>query len=1402
MKVRVTSKGLPKFQKAGTYNPEDYKVNTYNAADNTYVPRYSLPEITITAKKQNARRDKNGRLLTKQEIEFQDNIANSMDWLNNSVAGDIVKILDPTGISSWQDAADTFDNPESNWFDKSLAVGSVIPLVGPELRVAGMIPRSLTRLGKGYARIIKTPLQRAIIASRIGKPVVRTAQAALLPIERIVDRVSPLSLNVAQANRQLLNRGLSNAPGYLRIPANIGLGLANDLGRFSRWDRLGDVAGNYHWIDPTAHYTYDENDKEPGRLNYTPCPHCVNRYVEDPQTLSSGFFTGDLNKTGDSLYYNPMNQRNWIPRTQYDFQRDAFERHLRAKDSIENVNRANHKRALELINQKYGGDSLPRFQTAGTNPFTSLPEKGHNWDNLQGFGAGLGAVANYGWNAMKTGVKNAWGDTKDFFKGEDSPQTPCPEGWSRDPMSHMCVPGANVDISKTSASAKDADAQYGSDLMKQQGLFKFGKRHELNQFTDRYNQENGTNLQTPSFGGDMLRFGRGFIGGVGKGIKQAVGNPKLANAGFAGITGLNAIDAYTSARDARRKTREFNDNFLDSGFQNTSVPVFRGNFNNNTGMFQQDRIFNPNEGLGEGATAEDGGQINNTMKIRITGVPDQMMAYGGQTKFGLDLNRRAMQVEPEQNSYDSISDTLTAVPREQANIEAEGGETVYGDLDGDGGLEHMKISGPRHTHGGVPLNVPQGSFVFSDTRSMRIKDPKVLSQFSKSPKKGGYTPAELAKQYDINKFKAIMEDPNADPLSKYTAQLMVKNYQKKLGNLAMVQEGMKGFPGGPPEVAKKSGVKVPEARYGGYSPLPTYQSDERTGEVAWTGANSYNEYKNKLSDPRYQEFLKHAYNIYSNSYPLQKRDIDRNEAKAFLHGDKWKKFNSYDEFMNAHYRAMEGAHKLKEGLTHDQLNTKDWDYGGDNRNKVYNNYARRLGINALNEGDIANHELSMISLAQAAEDPRFKNLWRTQYNGKNDHTTTIIDSDGNEKVINASPVTGVWGNTLNQQLGEVGLQNEGEQGSVVRYRCVNGEIIGSSYPSAALAPADSFETEEQAKIACPDKPNTQGNPKKQTIYQCVPAAKKGQQATTRSQQIDEAAAVPTGWFTTTEAALAACPKGNGWLLPDKINFAAAAYLPPQKYMPYGPDLQYRPSQLALEDWQAQAQNLQQNYNSAANTLGAYQPGQALASNLSYMAGQTANNIGQAIAGTTSRNVDRYNRYAEQQQELKMGVDKHNLENRINLYDKGVLANQNYDNARRRYVSGLAASANNAIKNRAYLNILNATNPSYNIDENGRVIFTGGRGNGQLGTGNGVFDREARKKELKEVYHNLTDQQIDQMVYREEEQMRSGKRSSSADDYFGSDGPFGGGIATQQRYGGDADVYQFLQGGYVTGPEYY
>ena len=200
-------------------------------------------------------------------------------------------------------------------------------------------------------------------------------------------------------------------------------------------------------------------------------------------------------------------------------------------------------------------------------------------------------------------------------------------------------------------------------------------------------------------------------------------------------------------------------------------------------------------------------------KVKIKKLPKARA--GQQVNYGL-YNTPAMMggMNSKPSNEMSVAKTIGSVPRSEANLEAEGGETVVTDLTGIGIPQQYTITGPRHAQGGVPMYLPDKSFVFSDFNKMTLKDPNILSYFGKGGSKTkGFTPADIAKQYDINEYIKILNDPNSDKLSKQTAELMIKNYNLKLGALALAQESKKAFEGG--EVPK---IAEPYMKHMGITP--------------------------------------------------------------------------------------------------------------------------------------------------------------------------------------------------------------------------------------------------------------------------------------------------------------------------------------------------------------------------------------------------------------------------------------------------------------------------------------------------------------------------------------------------------------------------------------------------------
>jgi hypothetical protein len=260
---------------------------------------------------------------------------------------------------------------------------------------------------------------------------------------------------------------------------------------------------------------------------------------------------------------------------------------------------------------------------------------------------------------------------------------------------------------------------------------------------------------------------------------------------------------------------------------------------------------------------------------------------------------------------------------------------------------------------------------------------------------------------------------------------------------------------------------------------------------------------------------------------------------------------------------------------------------------------------------------------------------------------------------------------------------------------------------------------------------TKETPKTYSGYVCLGLNDDGIPNIKTSTYTTEEAFKASGTYATSQEAAMNCPGETipgkippgeipppekvKFLTQDKLGLLGASLFPPQVYLPYVAELPYRQGDLALEDWLAKAQQRQQTFNTAATTLGQYQPGTALASNLSFLAGQTGEGVAQDIAQVDSRNVDRANQFMAQELQRKTANDAYNAEADNKRWEGMTIAKQNLDNARRKYTKGVIQAAQNAISNRGYLDMLNKVNPVYNVDPTSFLsYFKQGYGPDRLG----------------------------------------------------------------------------------------
>lgn len=184
-------------------------------------------------------------------------------------------------------------------------------------------------------------------------------------------------------------------------------------------------------------------------------------------------------------------------------------------------------------------------------------------------------------------------------------------------------------------------------------------------------------------------------------------------------------------------------------------------------------------------------------KVRITKEPLPKAEMGFYSKGKLTNNAFQFPVTFKEGMEPGldIKKNLGPVDRDKANIEAERGETIITPMGDDAWTKSIPktfvIGGKKHSKGGTPLSVPEGSFIFSD--HLKEKDKQILEMLGKAAKKSGYTYAELSKPYMLNDDIKLMLDPNSDDLTRKTAQMNIQNKIDKLGLIALLQESSKGF---------------------------------------------------------------------------------------------------------------------------------------------------------------------------------------------------------------------------------------------------------------------------------------------------------------------------------------------------------------------------------------------------------------------------------------------------------------------------------------------------------------------------------------------------------------------------------------------------------------------------------
>lgn len=835
----------------------------------------------------------------------------------------------------------------------------------------------------------------------------------------------------------------------------------------------------------------------------------------------------------------------------------------------------------------------------------------------------------------------------------------CPYGEIFDPVLQQCVPDINYKGSNTvqqsAAPAAEQYDLYGCVIGKE--TWSVGDQKcvpneqvEPQKFNTNAKLSGGTPKTGPGTGVNPAA----NTAGDSKAPKWTQDVFKL-NASLMGAA--NALSAAAKFKENRRVKREFDRAFREANF-NPVVEQGRnlGNVETNTGVQFPNMLTPINEGMfitqfGGNLMAKDTDKI----KIRIVGGP-QEMKYGGQSGYSLDLGWKKFYTEMSKTTADHYTNTMSEDKSDDAAepvIEAEGGETFIRP-EADGSNSFFELEGKRHTDGGLLLTAEQiesadpktPSFMFSDTKALKIKDPAILEMFNvpKALWKKGVTPAKISKKFKLNEYNAIIKDINSDPLQKSTAQMMLDKNEGMLAKLAAVQESMKG--GQLPMFAQQK--LMGKAKGGG--PLPKFQ---KAGEATWS--KDFEEFKTLFTAPETADLRTALY---------QKYKSERGKSDSVTE----------EQYINSLLEGQRQKYVINEKLAGTpELITEEWDKGG--ANTYYNKIAKKLGLTPQSGQDIRRSQQAFLDMYDLlSSDPDFSkkygSLFAIEYKGVPEPKGSGYSKEPTRRITKADD----WrGNTDIGQL--IKLAGKPKQPAPPNIQMPPGKPPG---------PGVNTET----RYVCAPDPANKGK------YIAKPVS----------------VSAGAGGFRTAEEAMAFCNRGSsetpfGYTAPDAYNMFASSAVFPRLIMPFVPTPEYEKAPLYLEDPRARVASRQGLFNTQANILGAYTAPQGLSANLSNAAGQVAEGAVQDIANVVGNNINRGNAYESQEVRRRDAIRAQRAAAMKELWAGNAVALQQYDNAIRGMLKDTSKAFDRAWNNRQKFGDINATNTHFFKDPwTGRQIF--------------------------------------------------------------------------------------------------
>lgn len=673
-----------------------------------------------------------------------------------------------------------------------------------------------------------------------------------------------------------------------------------------------------------------------------------------------------------------------------------------------------------------------------------------------------------------------------------------------------------------------------------------------------------------------------------------------------------------------------------------------------------------------------------------------------------------------------VKKTLTKVPKHIANVEAEGGETVMFPDSGafTGFPAFYDIQGNRHSAGGVDLALPDNAFVFSDTKDMKIKDKTILAMFGKSVGKKGrkqFTPAELSKKYDINDYLKVLADPSSSKIEVETAEQMIKNYQAKLGQLALVQESTKGFPDGIPAVALPYMYTVgidPEAILGtSQAPMPSPKGTAQYGGTQeMTVDTSQLPNLNTINnDYQIQDraMMKQAGNLkMQEGGPVVDWIEDENElALAIADAQKKnpgktvyvKKDGKYQRVKGNAYPGKTYTGKQDFGdfkRSYEQL-SYILENNPDVRKAIYNNYKKYI-----NDENNSRLKGKREKLSQLSEDEVIKNFLDYQEQVYTFNANKVDLSDPKDEYDQEANGKNAKYKAL---VGEFDLPALTDDQIMVAQAYYKGFWDTKQDPkfkdTLSHISMGQFGKKDEPKNYKEDISPVDGIFGNTTAGQMVLAAGEYGLEDEEEKKKD---VVPD--YKTTDANYETQVSNTDWWQQDvnNVGLALKQQLGLKKYFPRMQNINLQEPDPVFKSPEREAAAIAEQANIASMANAAFSDAQATSSRNAQVQGTAAAQIANALGQTHNYNIGIANQFEQLRNSIRNQEETANANNAARFYDQTVITNQEYDNAKRTAEAVTLGAFNQGLTNAQKTGALNVMYPHFQTDPvTGQVYFNKG-----------------------------------------------------------------------------------------------